>query len=97
MNKNPCSGPGLEGVRFSPLSTPDSTSLIPPTLQIQSLRTAFTLNTGLGLVGVMALSGGLKAKWVMRYLDVDVPFGDEEFARWVAGLLMGFLGCVERF
>jgi protein phosphatase 1 regulatory subunit 37 len=87
--------------------------------QIQSLRTAFTLNTALkrlflsdtqltslgaialaeflpesasllhldltrnelGLAGMMALSGGLKANWVMRCLDVDVPFGDEEFAR----------------
>ncbi|KAF8804912.1 RNI-like protein [Phlegmacium glaucopus] len=99
LNKNPCSGPGLEG--------------------IQSLRTAFTLNTALkrlflsstsmtsagaialaeflpestsllhldltmnslDIAGVMALSSGLKANHVMRCLDVNIPPGDEEFAR----------------
>ncbi|PPQ96897.1 hypothetical protein CVT26_005882 [Gymnopilus dilepis] len=99
LNKNPCSGPGLEG--------------------IQSLRTAFTLNTALkrlflsstsmtsagaialaeflpestsllhldltmndiDIAGVMALSSGLKANHVMRCLDLNIPPGDEEFAR----------------
>ena len=93
------------------------------TPQIQSLRTAFTLNTALkrlflsqtaltsagaialaeflpesasllhldltlneiDLAGVMALSSGLKANRVMRCLDVNVPPGDEQFARWVSG------------
>ncbi|KAJ3514463.1 hypothetical protein NLJ89_g2371 [Agrocybe chaxingu] len=99
LNKNPCSGPGLEG--------------------IQSLRTAFTLNTALkrlflsstsmtsagaialaeflpestsllhldltnnniDIAGVMALSSGLKANHTMRCLDLNIPPGDEEFAR----------------
>jgi len=90
-------------------------------LQIQSLRTAFTLNTALkrlflsstsmtsagaialaeflpestsllhldltnnnlDIAGVMALSSGLKANHVMRCLDLNIPPGDEEFARWV--------------
>ena len=87
--------------------------------KIQSLRTAFTLNTALkrlflsstsmtsagaialaeflpestsllhldltmnslDIAGVMALSSGLKANHVMRCLDVNIPPGDEEFAR----------------
>jgi len=87
--------------------------------QIQSLRTAFTLNTALkrlflsstsmtsagaialaeflpestsllhldlttndlDIAGVMALSSGLKANHVMRCLDLNIPPGDEEFAR----------------
>ncbi|KAF9531479.1 hypothetical protein CPB83DRAFT_904584 [Crepidotus variabilis] len=99
LNKNPCAGPGLEG--------------------IQSLRTAFTLNTALkrlflsstsmtstgaialaeflpestsllhldltlndiDIAGVMALSSGLKANHVMRCLDLNIPPGDEAFAR----------------
>ncbi|KAL1716168.1 hypothetical protein EV715DRAFT_255322 [Schizophyllum commune] len=99
LSKNPCCGPGLEG--------------------IQSLRTAFTLNTALkrlflsstqmtsagaialaeflpesssllhldltmnnlDIAGVMALSSGLKANHVMRCLDLNIPPGDEEFAR----------------
>ncbi|KAF8154473.1 hypothetical protein B0H34DRAFT_660189 [Crassisporium funariophilum] len=99
LNKNPCSGPGLEG--------------------IQSLRTAFTLNTALkrlflsstsmtsagaialaeflpestsllhldltmnnlDIAGVMALSSGLKSNHVMRCLDLNIPPGDEKFAR----------------
>nr|GAT60426.1 predicted protein [Mycena chlorophos] len=99
LSRNPCSGPGLEG--------------------IQSLRTAFTLNTALkrlflsstgmtspgaialaeflpesasllhldltenlvGLAGVMALSKGLEANFVMRCLDLNIPPGDEECAR----------------
>lgn len=99
LSKNPCCGPGLEG--------------------IQSLRTAFTLNTALkrlflsstqmtsagaialaeflpesssllhldltmnnlDIAGVMALSSGLKANHIMRCLDLNIPPGDEEFAR----------------
>ncbi|KAG5637415.1 hypothetical protein H0H81_004673 [Sphagnurus paluster] len=99
LSKNPCSGPSLEG--------------------IQSLRTAFTLNTALkrlflsatslnsagaialaeflpestsllhldltlnniDIAGVMALSSGLKANHVMRCLDLNIPPGDEVFAR----------------
>ncbi|KAF7303918.1 hypothetical protein MIND_00622300 [Mycena indigotica] len=99
LSRNPCSGPGLEG--------------------IQSLRTAFTLNTALkrlflsstgmsspgaialaeflpesasllhldltenslGLAGVLALSKGLEANFVMRCLDLNIPPGDEECAR----------------
>jgi protein phosphatase 1 regulatory subunit 37 len=87
--------------------------------QIQSLRTAFTLNTALkrlflastsmtsagaialaeflpestsllhldltvnnlDIAGVMALSSGLKANYTMRCLDLNIPPGDEEFAR----------------
>lgn len=89
--------------------------------QIQSLRTAFTLNTALkrlflsstsmtstgaialaeflpestsllhldltlndiDIAGVMALSSGLKANHVMRCLDLNIPPGDEAFARLV--------------
>lgn len=87
--------------------------------KIQSLRTAFTLNTALkrlflsstsmtstgaialaeflpestsllhldltmndiDMAGVMALSSGLKANHVMRCLDLNIPPGNEEFAR----------------
>ncbi|KAG6896973.1 hypothetical protein C0992_004975 [Termitomyces sp. T32_za158] len=99
LSKNPCSGPGLEG--------------------IQSLRTAFTLNSALkrlflsstsltsagaialaeflpestsllhldltlnnlDIAAVMALSSGLKANHVMRCLDLNIPPGDEVFAK----------------
>ncbi|KAG6917154.1 hypothetical protein DXG01_003667 [Tephrocybe rancida] len=105
LSKNPCSGPGLEG--------------------IQSLRTAFTLNTALkrlflsstsltsagaialaeflpestsllhldltvnvlDIAGVMALSSGLKANHVMRCLDLNIPPGDEAFARMCRDIL----------
>ncbi|KII85687.1 hypothetical protein PLICRDRAFT_178724 [Plicaturopsis crispa FD-325 SS-3] len=105
LSKNPCSGPGLEG--------------------IQSLRTAFTLNTALrrlflsstsmtsagaialaeflpestsllhldltlnnlDIAGVMALSSGLKANHTMRCLDLNIPPGDEEFARMCRDIL----------
>ncbi|KAF5354240.1 hypothetical protein D9756_006991 [Leucocoprinus leucothites] len=99
MSKNPCSGPSLDG--------------------IQSLRTAFTLNTSLkrlflssthltspgaialaeflpestsllhldltnnhlDLAGIMALNKGLKSNHVMRCLDLNIPPGDEAFAK----------------
>lgn len=105
LSKNPCSGPALEG--------------------IQSLRTAFTLNTALkrlflsstsltsagaialaeflpestsllhldltmnnlDIAGVMALSSGLKANHVMRCLDLNIPPGDEGFARMCRDIL----------
>ncbi|KAF8879272.1 hypothetical protein BD779DRAFT_1552376 [Infundibulicybe gibba] len=105
LSKNPCSGPGLEG--------------------IQSLRTAFTLNTALkrlflsstsmnsagaialaeflpestsllhldltlnnlDIAGVMALSSGLKANHTMRCLDLNIPPGDEKFARMCRDIL----------
>jgi hypothetical protein len=37
----------------------------------------------LGMAGVLALSKGLEANFVMRCLDVNIPPGDEECARWV--------------
>ena len=118
LSKNPCCGPGLEGVsstckvKFPYISY--------EYLQIQSLRTAFTLNNALkrlflsstsmtsqgaialaeflpesasllhldltmnnlDLAGVMAISSGLKANHVMRCLDLNIPPGDEEMARW---------------
>lgn len=87
--------------------------------QIQSLRTAFTLNNALkrlflsstgmnsdgaialaeflpesmsllhldltmnnlDIAGVMALSSGLKSNHVMRCLDLNIPPGDDEFAK----------------
>ena len=90
-------------------------------MEIQSLRTAFTLNSALkrlflsstsmtsagaialaeflpesasllhldlttnniDIAGVMALSSGLKANHVMRCLDLNIPPGDEEMARYV--------------
>ncbi|KAJ7454514.1 hypothetical protein FB451DRAFT_1518200, partial [Mycena latifolia] len=105
LSRNPCSGPGLEG--------------------IQSLRTAFTLNTALkrlflsstgmtspgaialaeflpesasllhldltenalGVAGVLALSKGLRANFVMRCLDLNIPPGDEECARMCRDIL----------
>ncbi len=50
---------------------PESTSL---------LHLDLTMND-LDIAGVMALSGGLKANHTMRCLDVNIPPGDEEFAR----------------
>jgi protein phosphatase 1 regulatory subunit 37 len=50
---------------------PESTSL---------LHLDLTMNS-LDLAGVMALSSGLKGNHVMRCLDVNIPPGDEEFAR----------------
>ncbi|KAJ7763041.1 hypothetical protein B0H16DRAFT_1311352, partial [Mycena metata] len=105
LSRNPCSGPGLEG--------------------IQSLRTAFTLNTALkrlflsstgmgspgaialaeflpesasllhldltenalGVAGVLALSKGIEANFVMRCLDLNIPPGDEECARMCRDIL----------
>ncbi|KAF9016017.1 RNI-like protein [Hymenopellis radicata] len=104
LSRNPCAS-GLEG--------------------IQSLRTAFTLNTALkrlflsstllssvgaialaeflpestsllhldltqnqlDLASVIALESGMKANRVLRCLDLDVPPGDEEFARCCRGIL----------
>ncbi|KAK7051764.1 hypothetical protein R3P38DRAFT_3343862 [Favolaschia claudopus] len=105
LSRNPCSGPGLEG--------------------IQSLRTAFTLNTALkrlflsstsmgsagaialaeflpesasllhldltenalGAAGVLALSKGLEGNFVMRCLDLNIPPGEEEYARMCRDIL----------
>ncbi|KAJ7616131.1 hypothetical protein FB45DRAFT_935338 [Roridomyces roridus] len=105
LSRNPCSGPGLEG--------------------IQSLRTAFTLNSALkrlflsatglqspgaialaeflpesasllhldltdntlGLAGVLALSKGIEANFVMRCLDLNIPPGDEACARMCRDIL----------
>ncbi|KAJ7751788.1 hypothetical protein DFH07DRAFT_1032273 [Mycena maculata] len=105
LSRNPCSGPGLEG--------------------IQSLRTAFTLNTALkrlflsatgmqspgaialaeflpesasllhldltenalGVAGVLALSKGVEANFVMRCLDLNIPPGDEACARMCRDIL----------
>lgn len=50
---------------------PESTSL---------LHLDLTMNA-LDIAGVMALSSGLKANYIMRCLDVNIPPGDEEFAR----------------
>lgn len=49
------------------------------------LHLDLTLNN-LGLAGVMALSSGLKANHVMRCLDLNIPPGDEEMARYALGL-----------
>ena len=56
---------------------PESTSL---------LHLDLTMNS-LDIAGVMALSSGLKANHVMRCLDVNIPPGDEEFARFVVYVL----------
>ncbi|KAJ7100977.1 hypothetical protein B0H15DRAFT_919984 [Mycena belliarum] len=114
LSRNPCSGPGLEG--------------------IQSLRTAFTLNTALkrlflsstgmasagaialaeflpesasllhldltenalGVAGVLALSKGLRANFVMRCLDLNIPPGDEECARMCRDILDACVRNTER-
>ena len=52
----------------------------------------------LDIAGVMALSSGLKANHVMRCLDLNIPPGDEEFARSVSFCVLvyplkGFLEC----
>lgn len=56
---------------------PESTSL---------LHLDLTMNS-FDIAGVMALSSGLKANHVMRCLDVNIPPGDEEFARFVVYVL----------
>lgn len=67
---------------------PESTSL---------LHLDLTMNE-LDIAGVMALSSGLKANHVMRCLDLNIPPGDEEFARSVSFCILvyslkGFLEC----
>ena len=59
---------------------PESTSL---------LHLDLTMNS-LDIAGVMALSSGLKANHVMRCLDVNIPPGDEEFARLVSSINVFF-------
>lgn len=56
---------------------PESTSL---------LHLDLTLNN-LDIAGVMALSSGLKANHTMRCLDLNIPPGDEKFARSASHLL----------
>lgn len=56
---------------------PESTSL---------LHLDLTMND-LGIAGVMALSSGLKANHTMRCLDLNIPPGDEEFARMCRDIL----------
>jgi len=62
-------------------------------------------NNDIDIAGVMALSSGLKANHVMRCLDLNIPPGDEEFARSVFSLRpcrfllltrFLFIACVER-
>ncbi|EJD40745.1 RNI-like protein [Auricularia subglabra TFB-10046 SS5] len=67
------SGTGLTSAGAIALAEflPESTSL---------LHLDLTQNT-LDLAGVMALSGGLKANWTMRCLDLNIPVGDENMAR----------------
>jgi len=122
LSKNPCSGPELEGVSRSHIF--HHQFFFDPYIKIQSLRTAFTLNTALkrlflsstqmtsagaialaeflpestsllhldltlnnlDIAGVMALSSGLKANHTMRCLDLNIPPGDDEFARSVVYL-----------
>ena len=60
---------------------PESTSL---------LHLDLTMNS-LDIAGVMALSSGLKANHVMRCLDVNIPPGDEEFARLVSSICVFLL------
>jgi protein phosphatase 1 regulatory subunit 37 len=67
------------------------------------LHLDLTVNN-LDIAGVMALSSGLKANHVMRCLDLNIPPGDEGFARLVSFFRSSFhcfgwladdgLGCV---
>ena len=43
-------------------------------------------SNNLELAGVMAVNQGLKSNHVMRCLDLNIPPGDEEMARWVPQL-----------
>jgi protein phosphatase 1 regulatory subunit 37 len=119
LSRNPCCGPALDGVRYlQDTIVPIADHFLS---QIQSLRTAFTLNTALkqlflaatgltsagaimlaeflpessallalgltenniDIAGVLALNGGLKGNHVMRCLDLSIPPGDEDMARYV--------------
>lgn len=46
----------------------------------------------LDIAGVMALSSGLKANHVMRCLDLNIPPGDEGFARLVDFVVLWVTG-----
>ena len=83
LSRNPCSGPALEGVRPPPLSL--SLSLLHASnssLKIQSLRTAFTLNTALKRLflsstqltsaGAIALAEFLPESASLLHLDLTV-------------------------
>jgi len=60
-------------------------------------------NNQLDLAGVMALNKGLKSNHVMRCLDLNIPPGDEAFAKCVCAFFNGvrfsksISGCAERF
>ena len=56
------------------------------------LHLDLTVNN-LDIAGVMALSSGLKANHVMRCLDLNIPPGDEGFARsvFVSSLFVVFV------
>ncbi|KAG1738822.1 uncharacterized protein EDB91DRAFT_1248983 [Suillus paluster] len=93
-SRNPCSGPGLDGVPFTLntalkrlfLSSTNMTSqgtialaeFLPESNSL--LHLDLTVNN-LDITAVMALSSGLKANHMMRCLDLMIPPDDEEFAK----------------
>ncbi|KAF9555391.1 RNI-like protein [Agrocybe pediades] len=99
LNKNPCCGPGLEGIQSLRTAFTLNTALKRLFLSSTSMNSAGAIalaeflpestsllhldltNNNLDIAGVMALSSGLKANFVMRCLDLNIPPGDEEFAR----------------
>ncbi|KAF5339788.1 hypothetical protein D9611_009036 [Ephemerocybe angulata] len=99
LNKNPCCGPGLEGIQSLRTAFTLNTALKRLFLSSTSMTSAGAIalaeflpesnsllhldltNNAIDIAGVMALSSGVKANWVMRCLDLNIPPGDEEFAR----------------
>ncbi|KAJ3516030.1 hypothetical protein NMY22_g14302 [Coprinellus aureogranulatus] len=105
LNKNPCCGPGLEGIQSLRTAFTLNSALKRLFLSSTNMNSAGAIalaeflpesnsllhldltNNNLDIAGVMALSSGLKANHVMRCLDVNIPPGDEEFARMCRDIL----------
>ncbi|TFK18854.1 RNI-like protein [Coprinopsis marcescibilis] len=99
LNKNPCCGPGLEGIQSlrtaftlnsalkrlflssTNMSSAGAIALAEFLPESMSLLHLDLTNNNLDIAGVMALSSGLKANHVMRCLDLNIPPGNEEFAK----------------
>jgi protein phosphatase 1 regulatory subunit 37 len=73
------------------LTSPGAIALAEFLPESQSLLHLDLTNNNIDLAGVMALSQGLKANHVMRCLDLMVPPGDEQFARFVLFFLQFYL------
>ncbi|KAJ7834248.1 hypothetical protein B0H14DRAFT_3087627 [Mycena olivaceomarginata] len=99
LSRNPCSGPGLEGIqslrtaftlntalkrlflRATGLTAPGAIALAEFLPEAQALLHLDLTENSLGPAGVLALAKSVQANRVIRCLDLNIPPGEEGYAR----------------